>query len=127
MARKNMTVPIEVGEYETGCHTHMGNDLALYVQTTRNLHERREKVFAEIMRQKQAWKGASEFNVLLRMDKPGRELFRTAVESYHREILEYQSSPDMSETVQLAGGGVAGVAEDFVGWLFREFANWSID
>ena len=119
MARRqdNVRLPTGLGEYETGCHTAHGNEIALYVQTTRELYEKREQMFGGVMAAKQKWAGRTEFNIPLRLDMPGRRLFTEAVCWYNREILRNRSSLDVGELER----------QDFVAWLAREFDGYRID
>jgi hypothetical protein len=107
-------LPEGLGDFETGCHTEGGNELALYVQTTRPLHEQRERMFSEILAAKRKWKGMSEFNVALRLDNPGRILYKDAVAAYKREIRRNIGESAVTQ-------------EDFLRWLAREYDYWRID
>ncbi len=111
---KLQMLPEGLGDFETGCHTAEGNDLALYVQTTRPLHEKRERIFAEVLDAKRRWTGMSEFNAALRLDNPGRQLYKTAVAAYRAEI-----GQDI--------GGSAVTQEDFLQWLAFEYDCYRID
>lgn len=111
---KPQTLPPGPGDFETGCHTEEGNELALYVQTTRSLHEVRARIFAETLAAKRTWTGLSEFNAALRLENPGRHLYGTAVAAYRAEI-----GRDI--------GGSAVTREDFLRWLAFEYDCWRID
>ena len=118
MGRKNtVTLPAGMGDFETGCHTAHGNEIALYVQTTRELYMRREQILADTLAGKKKWDGLSEFNVLLRLDRPGRQLFAEAVSWYNREIWKNKTSLDVGELER----------QDFVAWLAREFDGFVIE
>lgn len=128
MARKEQAlVPAGVGEFETGCHTAHGNEMALYVQTTRELHARREAIFKQVRAAKLKWAGGSEFNVLLRLDGPGRELFDAALTDYDWKVLRGKSRLDVSGTAHDGSGGIVNVKGDFIAWLYREYKDWTID
>jgi hypothetical protein len=111
---KPQTLPSGLGDFETGCHTEEGNELALYVQTTRSLHEARAKIFSETLAAKRKWTGLSEFNAALRLENPGQQLYKTAVASYKAEI-----GRDI--------GGSAVTREDFLRWLAFEYDCYRID
>lgn len=113
----NMSIPQGLGSYETGCHTALGNDLALYAQTTSHLHEQREKLFISMLAQKLNWSGLSEFNVLFRLEKAGMSFLKIVVEHYEAEISPKRSHIKM-------GSCEAG---DFIAWLAREFDAWEMD
>ena len=117
MAKHQVRLPEGLGEFETGCHTAHGNEVALFVQTTRELHERRRRAFAELLAAKRRWNGHSEFNVPLRLDRPGRQLFDDAVGEYNWKILRNKSALDVGELER----------QDFVAWLAREFDDYRID
>ena len=127
-----------IGEHETGCHTESANEIALYVQTTRDLYDRRERVFADLLKQKKSWKGMSEFNVLVRLDVVGRALFRDAVASYEDEILNRGRKRRDEEGNRVpritftdgnleSVGGLERTRQDFILWLAREFEGYIID
>lgn len=106
-----------IGPHENGCHTDEGCELALYAQTTRSLHEHRQRIFDDILKAKRKWKGMSEFNALLQLDKRGRQLAHEAESMYAREILRGKSYLKLGER------GL----QDFVLWLAREFDDHVID
>ena len=111
---KPQTLPPGSGDFETGCHTAEGNELALYVQTTRPLHEMRERIFSSTLEAKRKWTGMSEFNAALRLETPGKQLYKTAVGAYKAEI-----------GVDLGGSAIT--QEDFLRWLAFEYDSWRID
>jgi len=120
---RSLAIPTGIGETETGCHTTNGNDIALYVQMTTGLHEKRERVFRELLAQRRRWKGPSKFSVLMRLEKPGVGLFDEAVASYEREVLN-RGKPESQRLRMNVDGSEAG---DFVAWLAREFEDWAAD
>jgi len=108
--------------------------MALYVQTTRDLHQRRERVFAEIRAAKKRWsqKGhATEFNCLLRLDKPGRKLLKEAEERSRREFSARRgydkTGVDLGLTAPVDATSAVDGRQDFVYWLAREFEGYLID
>lgn len=115
MKETNPTAALSgIGHHENGCHTDEGCELALFAQTTRELHEHRQRIFDDLLNAKKRWKGMSEFNVLLRLDGPGRALAHQAERMYACE---------MKSTIKLDERGL----QDFVLWLARELDDYRID
>lgn len=102
-----MSQPMLEGPYETGCHTHQGNDLVLYCQTTQHLHQRRENIFRNLY-----GKYPNDFVKAAEcMHDPMKELFRVTTQSYRREVKE-----DPGVDVQ--------TFSDFYNDGIREYARW---
>lgn len=102
------------GPFETGCHTERGNDLCLYAQTTRHLHEAREELFADVFRRKSQWNRPERFDHMLALKAEGRRMYFDSVRAYREEISQ-NFSPN------------ATTQQDFLLWLGREFQAYEID
>ena len=103
-----------MGDFETGCHTDHGNDLALYAQTTRHLHEDRQEVFAGLLLRKTQWNKAFPFNAEAAMRNDAKRMFSETVKAYRSEIGQNFS---VSGTTQ----------QDFSLWLCREFEQFETE
>lgn len=103
------------GEFnDTGCHTQEGNNLCLYVNTTKEFFDLKVIAFQNVQAQKKHWQGATEFSVPMRLQKPAEALFDASVKRYGLEMGEpIASCPEMFE--------------DFLLWLCRDFDDYLIE
>jgi len=129
--------PYLEGDFETGCHTHQGNGVVLYVNTTKRLFDFKESIFAA------AWKHFIRKNSSMTydplFDKEGlpknyrynilnkgiyvptlissytlpatKRLYNLALERYKIEMKE-----EMEVDVE--------TFKDFHNWLMRDFNTW---
>lgn len=135
MSRVPTHVLYEVGEYETGCFTHAGNDLALYTANTRKLYDGMQQLFVRARRGiKSSFSG--EPLIPPGPPEPGyryditkntgllvptlvhdyfhratKLLYRVAVSSYDQELADPLEKD-------------ADTYDDFVLWMIRQFENW---
>ena len=103
-----------MGEFETGCHTDHGNDIALYAQMTRHLHEDRQEVFAGLLQRKTQWNKAFPFDAESAMRNDAKRMFAETVKAYRSEIGENFSVN-------------ATTLQDFTLWICREFEQFEIE
>ena len=102
-----------MGEHETGCHTVAGNDLCLYVQTTESLASKMNKIFKDLLNGKLRWTGATEFSVVMRLEKPAQTLYIEATDLYQKEIRPFAFSVT--------------TYEDFLLWMVRSYDQYEIE
>jgi len=107
-------LPEGSGDFETGCHTSTGNDLCLYVQTTRDLYFRMERVFQQVLQAKKRWSGLSLFNPSFMIEKDAQSIYTDAVAMYAKDIgIHFKGEP--------------GTYEDFYRWMLRGFDDFVIE
>lgn len=106
-----MSRPLEEGEFETGCHTHQGNDLILFAQTTRELHDRRYTIFGTVYGRHRT---EPDFDWVEALRAPIKELFRETTRKYRREVRE---DP----------GGDVYTYPDFFNCCIRDYLRWIED
>jgi hypothetical protein len=110
------------GEFsDTGCHTHEGNNLCLYVNTTQALYYEKERAFRDVLTQKRMWKGETEFSVPMRMQKYAEGLYDKAVEQYNREFRDDERKGEDALPI------CPGLFEDLLRWMCREFEGYEME
>ena len=103
-----------IGEFETGCHTEHGNELALFAQTTRHLYDDRQEVFAATLTRKTQWNKAFPFDAEAALRPDSKRMFNETVKAYRSEIGENFSVN-------------ATTLQDFTLWICREFEQFEIE
>lgn len=98
--------PEKEGFFETGCWTEKGNDLVLYMDTTRELNELKVKMYGSLVGKRLGKRAMSS-----RMQRRAAWLKRYVMGYWRREL----KTEPMSDRDTL---------RDLVNWMLRDFGRW---
>jgi hypothetical protein len=105
-----------VGLHETGCHSAVANEIALYVQATSHLHFRRHQLYKRVASMEKRWT-RDEFDHTIALHKEGEQLFRDACDQLSTEVYRGVNPPVVGRHD----------CADFLGWLAREYVDFVSD
>lgn len=123
----DLATPMCEGPFETTCHTAAGNDITLFIQTTRELHKHREWLFNAVWkRSRRAYPALKERIPGTVFAFPGFMALNDVCDWMGRGALHlYKESKKLY--LQQVGEPLAEdhhTYDDYFNALFREFTQW---